>query len=347
MHSPRIALTMGDVAGIGPEVIARACAEQRILHYCTPVVFGHPDVLGRAMRLIGTSLRVAEVPDLATATEESDCVPCINPAGDAARSVKPGTVDERAGHAAYEYLKAAIDAARDGTVRAIVTAPLNKLALSRAGIPFPGHTEILADAFGVKQFAMLLYVPESEIIEAPHGLAVGHVTLHTSIASVPGLLSIESIREKIGLVDGFLRRLGCSEPRLGVCALNPHAGEGGLFGDEESRLIVPAIEDARSKGLEATGPLPADTLIHRAVSGQFDGVVAMYHDQGHIALKMLTFHQAVNVTLGLPIIRTSPSHGTAFDIAWQGRASGAGMLEAVHIASLLSQSEQKTQKQDP
>jgi len=182
---------------------------------------------------------------------------------------------------------------------------------------------------------MMLYLPPGDVVRGPHGLGVAHVTLHTSIANVPGRLSTPTIREKIGLLDGFLRRVGCASPRVGVCALNPHAGEEGLFGDEESRLIAPAVNAARESGLNATGPLPADTLLKRACGGEFDGVVAMYHDQGHIALKLIGFNRAVNVTLGLPIVRTSPSHGTAFDIAGQGIASAEGMIEAIRVAAML------------
>jgi 4-hydroxythreonine-4-phosphate dehydrogenase len=183
---------------------------------------------------------------------------------------------------------------------------------------------------------MMLYLPPGNTIRGPYGLGIAHTTLHTSIASVPSLLSEASIRATIGLVDGFLKRLACERPRVGVCALNPHAGEEGLFGDEEARLIAPAVASAQAAGINAQGPYPADTLIRRATLGEFDGITAMYHDQGHIALKLIAFGTAVNVTLGLPIVRTSPSHGTAFDIAWQGQADATGMIEAIRVAAKLS-----------
>lgn len=224
---------------------------------------------------------------------------------------------------------------RCGEIDAITTAPLNKAALHAAGLKFPGHTEILADECGVREFAMMLYLPQGAPLKGPFGLGVAHVTLHTSIRSVPGLLSIALIRETIHLVSNFLKRLGCTSPRVGVCALNPHAGEQGLFGNEEAILIAPAVEEAHSLGINATGPVPADALLRRAVHGEFDGVVAMYHDQGHIALKLIGFERAVNVTLGLPIIRTSPSHGTAFDIAWKGLANADGFVDAVRTAMVL------------
>ena len=182
---------------------------------------------------------------------------------------------------------------------------------------------------------MMLYLPPA--ISPPHGLGVAHVTLHTSIASVPGLLSTGSILERIDLIDGFLRQVGCPAPRIGICALNPHAGEDGLFGDEEQTLIAPAIEKAIAGGINARGPLPADTLLRRAVVGEFDGVVAMYHDQGHIPVKVYGFEESITANLGLPFVRTSVDHGTAFDIAGRGVASHESMLESIRLAVALAQ----------
>ncbi len=329
---PRIALTLGDVAGIGPEVIARAWTSE-LLTWCDPVVVGHPIVLARAAALVDKKLAVEEL-DSITEGESGICrMPCWNPADNEAAEVPAGKDDPRAGRAAYEYLKAACWAAQAGAIDAITTAPLSKASLHLAGLPYPGHTEILAELCQVREFAMMLYLPRG----ADPGLGVAHVTLHTSIRSVPDLLSIQGIADTIGLVGKFLKRIRVTEPRLGVCALNPHAGEGGLFGDEEARLIRPAVEIGMNRGWNVVGPLPADTLLKRAWEGEFDGVVAMYHDQGHIALKLVGFNRAVNVTLGLPIVRTSPSHGTAFDIAWRGLARGDGMLEAVRVAAWLTQ----------
>ena len=353
---PRIGITLGDVAGVGPETVVRALADEAARSACRPILFGHPAVVRRAASLIGCNFPLVAVDSLEGARAVDDAVPCVNPAGDDAADVPPATVDARAGHAAYACLMAATRAALDGQIDAIVTAPLNKLALHQAGHDYPGHTEILAEACGVRDFAMMLYLPPGEIIAGPHGLGVAHATLHTSIASVPGLLTTEAVERTIRLVDGFMRRVGCESPRVGVCALNPHAGEGGLFGDEEVRIIEPAVRMARagrnpvswrnrvsegvhSEGvaINAEGPYPADTLLKRAVAGEFDGVVAMYHDQGHIALKLIAFHRAVNVTLGLPIIRTSPTQGTAFDIAWQGKADPSGMRAAIQTAVRLVQ----------
>jgi len=335
---PRIALTLGDVAGIGPEVVARSLSDERLRECCRPVVVGHPEVLRRSLKLIGASLSICKVESVTEVDWSSSSIPCWNPSLVDAAAVPSGRIDARAGRAAYDYLVASTRAALSGEIEAITTAPLNKAALHAAGLNYPGHTEILAEECGVSEFAMMLYLPPGEPLRGPFGLGVAHVTLHTSIRSVPGLLTTPHIKETIQLVDGFLKRIGCPSPRVGVCALNPHAGEEGLFGAEEATLIAPAVEAARAQNILATGPIPADALLRRAVHGEFDGVAAMYHDQGHIALKLIGFERAVNVTLGLPIVRTSPSHGTAFDIAWQGLARAEGFIEAVRTAAMLAAS---------
>ena len=348
---PIIALTMGDAAGIGPEVLVRAAADARLRSVCRPVAVGHPAVLERAIRITNMRLRIEEVESFEViadwvspqpADDETEILPCVKSCEDDVVEVPFGSIDRRAGQAAYDCLVATTKAALAGTVDGICTAPLNKAALRAAGLDYPGHTEILGHVCGVDEFAMMLYLPQGDIVRSPRGLGVVHTTLHTSIASVPGLLSTELIGSNIRLMDSFMRRVGCEAPRVGVCALNPHAGEEGLFGDEEARLIAPAVEQSRQSGIESTGPIPADALLRRAVSGEFDGVVAMYHDQGHIALKLIGFDRAVNITLGLPIVRTSPSHGTAFDIAGQGVASAEGMIEAAKIAAQLSLSADST-----
>ncbi|HUG17325.1 MAG TPA: 4-hydroxythreonine-4-phosphate dehydrogenase PdxA, partial [Planctomycetaceae bacterium] len=282
------------------------------------------------------SIEVIESP--AQICSEVETIYCWNSGSNDAADVPPGQVDPRAGRAAYDYLVGAADAALSEQVDAIVTAPLNKAALHAAGLHYPGHTEILAERCGVTEFAMMLHLPHGEGVSGKYGLSVAHVTLHTSIRSVPDLLNEHGIREKIRLMDAFLKRIGCSAPRIGVCALNPHSGEGGLFGHEEQTVIAPAVFAERTQGLEVEGPIPADALLRRAATGEFDGVIAMYHDQGHIALKLLGFDRAVNITLGLPIIRTSPSHGTAYDIAWQGTADSTGFRAAIETALELIKS---------
>jgi 4-hydroxythreonine-4-phosphate dehydrogenase len=251
-------------------------------------------------------------------------------------AVPPCSIDARAGHAAYLALVRAAELALAGRIDAITTAPLHKVALHLAGHDYPGHTELLAELCGVRDFAMMLYLAHDERVRGPAGLGVVHVTLHTALRNVFEQLSVEAIAAKARLADHVMRRLKVAAPRIGVAALNPHAGEGGLFGREEIEVIAPAVEQAKAEGLGVYGPLPADTLMVRAAAGEFDAVVAMYHDQGHIALKLLGMHRAVNITLGLPIVRTSVAHGTAFDLAWRGVAETSSMLEAVRVASLLA-----------
>jgi 4-hydroxythreonine-4-phosphate dehydrogenase len=355
---------MGDVAGIGPEVISRAWNDPRLLTWCRPVVVGHPEVLRRAIRNWGSGQHVQEIGHIDAAIPDEKAIPCWNPGEDAAAAVPPGGNDARAGRAAYDYLVAATRAAISGQIDAITTAPLSKAALHLGGLKYPGHTEILAELCGVREFAMMLYLPGIESANRPdagssiervsskgrstlslvapgrpkeqHNLGVVHATLHTSIRSVPVLLTTPVVLQKIRLIDQFLKAVGLAVPRIAVCALNPHAGEEGLFGEEEIRTIAPAVRTAAAEGISVVGPQPADTLFKRAVEGEYDGVVAMYHDQGHIALKLVGFDRAVNVTLGLPIVRTSPSHGTAFDIAWQGKARPDGLIEAIRVAALLA-----------
>ncbi len=378
---PIIAITCGDVAGIGPEVVARAIADGALKSACFPLVVGHPGILERAcllanQRLVIRTLRKPPDSDSSFRRTIADAasqgtVLCWNPGDDSVLRTPPRQVSAAAGHAAYLYLIEAIRLARSGIIDAIATAPLNKESLYLGGHPFPGHTEILAEECGVTEFAMMLYLPESRL--APlrmlikgsdssrstatgstdagstgsippstppsllSGLSIAHVTLHTSVASVPKMLTVEGVVEKTRLVDQFLIQIGCQRRAIAVCALNPHGGENGLFGGEEKQIIEPAVVAAGNQGVNATGPLPADTLIRRAVSGEFDGVVAMYHDQGHIPVKLIGFDAAVNITLGLPIIRTSPTHGTAFDRAWKAEtpADAAGMLEAILMAARL------------
>jgi 4-hydroxythreonine-4-phosphate dehydrogenase len=239
-----------------------------------------------------------------------------------------GQVSAAAGQAAYDFLCAAIDWTREGIADGIVTAPLHKEGLRAAGLQYPGHTEILAERTGVKQFAMLLSVP---------GLTVAHVTLHMALRNVFVYLTTEAILQKIRLLNGVIRRLQDRDhPRIGVAALNPHASDGGLFGKEEANLIGPAIESARAEGIDATGPWPSDTLFARARKGEYDGVVAMYHDQGHIAMKLLGGMKAVNISAGLPIVRTSVAHGTAYDIAGRGIADATSLIEATRVAARLA-----------
>ena len=338
---PTIAITMGDPAGVGPEVLVGAWQSTAMHDACLPVVIGHPDVLRRAVELgdnrrQGCRLYVEEISDVGAAAPSLEVLPCLTAVDTSAASVPPATIDTRGGQAAFDALVAATRLALDRRIDAIVTAPLNKAALWAAGHHYPGHTELLAELCGVDDFAMMLYLAGGHGVQGPAGLGVVHVTLHMALADVAKQLTTENVLAKSHLAHTALARIKQAAPRVAVCALNPHAGEQGLFGREEIEVIAPAVERGRAEGLDLTGPLPADTALVRARDGEFDAVVAMYHDQGHIALKLLGMHQAVNVTLGLPIVRTSVAHGTAFDLAWQGRANVAGMVEAVRVAALLA-----------
>jgi 4-hydroxythreonine-4-phosphate dehydrogenase len=333
---------MGDPAGIGPEVIAGVWATPELHGWCSPLVVGNPTVIERACQLVAPAVKVVTVNGPGAIPAAPNVLPCLAAGAADAALVPAGKVDARGGQAAYDALIAAAKLALAWQIDAIVTAPLSKAALWQAGHHYPGHTELLAELCGVKDFAMMLYLGHDEQVRGPHGLGVIHVTLHTALRDAIAALNEPAILAKIELAHVSMRPLTGGAPRLGVCALNPHAGEDGLFGDEETRLIAPAVARARSLGIDAAGPYPADTLMARARDGEFDAVVAMYHDQGHIALKLLGMHRAVNVTLGLPIVRTSVAHGTAFDIAWQGRARTSSMIEAVHVACQLARYRTKT-----
>ncbi|MDB5351614.1 MAG: 4-hydroxythreonine-4-phosphate dehydrogenase [Planctomycetota bacterium] len=334
-NRPLVALTMGDVAGIGPEVIARAWGESPLRTLARPFVVGDAEILRRAVAWVGGTAEVVSIAEPETAEPSFHSIPCLDASDQRLDDVPVGRVDARAGRAAYDFLITAADLALAGRVDAITTLPLNKESLSAAGIAHPGHTEILADRCGVRDHAMMLYLGPRDELDEP-GLGVIHATLHVALRRVFDLLTIESVREKIALADRSLRPLTRGRPpRVAVAGLNPHAGEHGLFGEEEGTILAPAVELARREGIDVTGPIAADTLFVRAIAGEFDAVVAMYHDQGHVALKTIGFDRAVNVTLGLPIIRTSVAHGTAFDIAGQGRAETTSLIEAVRVAARI------------
>jgi 4-hydroxythreonine-4-phosphate dehydrogenase len=330
---------MGDPAGVGPETIVAAWRHPGWHRSSQACVIGSAEVLQRASARFAPDVQVLSVSRVEEAASSPSCLPCLDVGPPDAAAVAPATIDPRGGQTAYNALCAAARLALAGRVAAIVTAPLHKAALHAAGHHYPGHTELLAELCGVREFAMMLYLAHGERIQGRVGLGVIHVTLHMALRDIFSRLSTAAIFSKIRLAHEAMVRFlpaGAAPPRIGVCALNPHAGEQGLFGDEETRLIAPAVSQARTAGLAAHGPLPADTLLVQAADGMYDAVVAMYHDQGHIALKLLGMHRAVNVTLGLPIVRTSVAHGTAFDLAWQGTARHDGLLEAIRVATMLA-----------
>ena len=322
---PRLLLTLGDVAGIGPEIIARAWPQLHCL--CRPIVVGDPGWIRRGLELAGVVAQVVSVSALDYAESKPDRVPCLSASRVDLSVVRCGEVSAAAGQAAYDFLCAAIDLTHAGQADGIVTAPLHKEGLHAAGLPYPGHTEILAERTGTREFAMVLY---------SDGLAVAHVTLHMALRDVFAHLSIPAVVEKARLLDSLLPALIGRRPNLAVAALNPHASDGGLFGDEEQTILRPAVEQARAEGLQVSGPHPADTLFVRAHRGEFDGIVAMYHDEGHIAMKLRSGWRCVNISAGLPIVRTSVAHGTAYDIAGRGVADASSLVEAVRVAARLA-----------
>jgi 4-hydroxythreonine-4-phosphate dehydrogenase len=288
---------------------------------------GDAGKLRSALALIRSGSDVAMIDDISQSRPSIKRIPCIQSTRQQLDAVQPGKLDAAAGQAAYDFLCAAIDWTTAGAADAIVTAPLHKEGLRAARLPYPGHTEILAERTGTRSFGMMLY---------GKGLAVVHVTLHMALRDVFAQISVETVLEKILLLNELLTRLLGKSPRLGVAALNPHASDGGLFGDEEETILTPAVLQAQRDGIEVSGPWPSDTLFVRARAGEFDGIVAMYHDQGHIALKLLAGKDAVNISVGLPIVRTSVAHGTAYDIAGTGRADPGSLIAAAEVAARLA-----------
>jgi 4-phospho-D-threonate 3-dehydrogenase / 4-phospho-D-erythronate 3-dehydrogenase len=288
---PRIAITVGDPAGIGPEIARKAAVDPRVREVCEPVIYG---------------------PIEAAALE----------------SFARGRVSAEAGRAAYDAIVRAVEDARAGRVEAIATGPVNKEAFAAAGLPWKGHTDLLAHLTGAPRVAMMFHSSRLRVVLA---------TVHVPLADVPMLLTRERLVEAIVLTDASLPAFGCARPRIALAGLNPHAGEHGLMGREEEDVLAPAVADCRRRGIDVAGPFPADTVFVRALGGAFDAVVACYHDQGLIPVKLVAFGEAVNVTLGLPIIRTSVDHGTAFDIAGEDRADPSSLIHAVRLAAELAE----------
>lgn len=329
MSKSVVAITMGDPAGVGPEICLRALHSSEVAAHCVPAVFGDAEVLRRCAEHLGENLAapVVSVGDFAALGSCRQAV-VVDVPGLNRRAFRPGKTDANTGGAGYAFVLASIDAAVSGQVAAVVTAPLHKEALRQAGVEFPGHTEIFAHRTGAKRWCMMQYSEE---------LACSFVTAHVGYAEVPRLLTARRVLKVIRLTAEGMERLRARKAKIAVCGLNPHAGEHGLFGNsEEERIILPAVETARREGLEVEGPLPPDTAFLSSRRKAVDAVVCMYHDQGHIPVKALAFDSAVNITLGLPIVRTSVDHGTALDIAWQGKASPSSLYHALRLAGKLA-----------
>lgn len=328
MHKPNIALTMGDPAGVGPELALRALASDEFRNVCNLVVVGNAEILHRCADTTG--LPQADVKILSPAQFLSRRVAAASVVDVSFPNLarfSSSQVSADCGQAAFDYIQIAIDAALAGHVDAITTAPINKEALRAAGIHFPGHTEMFAERATAERFCMLQYSAE---------ITCAFVTVHVGYSEVPALITARRVLDTIELTHAALLKLRGKPPHLVVCGLNPHAGEHGLFGNcEEEEHIQPAIDEARRQGISIEGPIPPDTAFLPAKRRTTDAFICMYHDQGHIPLKALAFDSAVNTTLGLSIVRTSVDHGTAFDIAWQGIASPNSLFAAIRLAAQL------------
>jgi 4-hydroxythreonine-4-phosphate dehydrogenase len=324
---PLVAITMGDAAGTGPEIITKSLALPELRAVCRPVVIGDAAAMTRALRFTGVSLKIRAIKDVAEATSAPGEIDVLDLANLDLATLKLGHVDPQAGHAAYEYIKLATELALAGRVSAVVTSSINKESLNAAGHHFDGHTGLLAH---------LCDRPDATMMLVADKLRVSHVSTHVPLRVAIDRVKPDRILTVLRLTHDAVRRLGIDQPRLAVAGLNPHAGENGLFGDEEEKFITPAIVQARALGLDVHGPFAGDTIFFRTLQGEFDAGVAMYHDQGHVAAKMLGIWRGVNVTLGLPIIRTSVEHGTDFANAGTGRADPRSLNEALKLAAAMA-----------
>ncbi|AND40250.1 4-hydroxythreonine-4-phosphate dehydrogenase PdxA [Cytobacillus pseudoceanisediminis] len=326
---PVVGITMGDAAGVGPEIILKSLAEAEMYEISNPLVIGDRKILERAKSFVDSGLIIETV----TAEQINEIpfkhgvVHCLD-LDLLPEDLPIGQVSPEAGDAAFQYLAKAIEMAKENRIDAICTAPLNKEALQKGGHMYPGHTEILADLTDTKDYSMMLSAPNLRVI---------HVTTHVGIIDAVKMINPERVYHVLKLAHDTLKKAGIESPKIAVCGINPHAGENGLFGyGEEEEKVIPGVEKAQAEGINAVGPLPADTLFFRAVRGDFDIVVAMYHDQGHGPVKVLGLDAGVNITVGLPIIRTSVDHGTAFDIAGKGIADEKSLMEAMRQAVELA-----------
>ena len=323
---PIVAITLGDPSGTGPELILKALSQPEVRALGRMLIVGDAATLARAQGYTGTTLRLNAVTEPEAARFAPDALDVLDLKNVDLAQVPVGKVSPMAGHAAYEYVKTAAELALAGRVGGIVTSAINKAALNAAGHHFDGHTGLLADVCKAPGATMMLVADK---------LRVSHVSTHVSLRQAIDRVRPERIIKVLQLTNEAVKRLGIAKPKLAVAGLNPHAGEGGLFGDEEATYIAPAIEQARALGMDVSGPWPGDTIFFRAAQGEFDGTVAMYHDQGHVAAKMLGIWRGVNVTLGLPIIRTSVEHGTDFSNAGTGRGDPRSLIEALKLAATL------------
>ncbi len=327
-QKPLIAVTMGDPAGIGPEIIAKAFHAGGIRERCRPLVIGSAGVMQKCISEYGLGLALRVIAGPADAASAPGALDIIDVGSVRLEDHHWGRPDAASGHAVVRYIERAVELALPREIDAIVTAPINKELMNAAGHHYQGHTELLAHLTNTKDYGMLF---------VGGGLRLILATIHHALRDVPGLITKERVLTTLRLAHDALRSFGIDRPRIGVAALNPHAGEGGLFGREEQETLLPAVIEARAAGIQASDPQPADTLFYKARNGYYDIVVAMYHDQGLAPLKMAAFGNAVNVTVGLPIIRTSVDHGTAYDIAGKNQADPASLIEAIKLAAVMAE----------
>jgi 4-hydroxythreonine-4-phosphate dehydrogenase len=336
----KLAITIGDPGGVGPEIIVKALSSPEVRSQCTPIVIGDSSVMEEAFSLCNSPLRlrIIKSPEEATTnrglTNIIDVIPPHPPLRKWGKKKNKTETFEKnkhtaeGGRACASYIRKAAEFALSRQVDGIVTAPISKEALKMANLKWPGHTEMLADLTRTKDYAMMLVGGPLRVILA---------TIHTALKNVPDLITRQRIVKTLRLAQRACDMLGIRKPKIAVAGLNPHAGEAGIFGDEEIRIIIPAIRQAMNEGIPVSGPYPPDTIFHKAYKGEVDIIVCMYHDQGLIPLKMIAFDKGVNVTVGLPFIRTSPDHGTAYDIAWKGIANPSSMIEAIKLAMKLKE----------
>ncbi len=325
---PVIAITMGDAAGIGPEIIVKALSVEQIYSLCRPLVVGESIVMREAMKLVNKPLKLHSVNTVDDLQGQFGTLDLLDLRNLDKNEIIAGQICRACGRAAIEYVIRATQLALEGQVRAIVTAPINKEAVRQAGYGELGHLELLARLTGATEYATMLVSGRLRVV---------HLTTHHSLRHACDLVTKERILAKLRLTNESFRTWGIEHPRIAVAALNPHAGEGGLLGAEEIEQIGPAVKAAQDLGIDARGPFPADSVFNRALNGEFDVVLAMYHDQGHIPIKVHGFEESVSVALGLPFVRTSVDHGTAFDIAGKGIASSQSLEEAIKMAVSLSE----------
>ncbi|MDO8540875.1 MAG: 4-hydroxythreonine-4-phosphate dehydrogenase PdxA [Opitutaceae bacterium] len=334
---PILAVTMGDAAGTGPELIARAFTDPEVRVVCRPVVIGAVEVMRAALAITGVSSTLRRVEYPRDTADDAAVIDVVDLGNLDAGKLERGKVNAISGRAAYEYINRAVELTLGRGADAVVTSAINKAALHAAGFHYDGHTELLAELCGRPKVTMMLVAGR---------LRICHVSTHVSLAQAIARVKPERILEVVALADEGVRQLGIARPHLAVAGLNPHAGEGGLFGTEEIEFILPAIAEANRRGFQVSGPYAGDTVFFRTLQGEFDGAIAMYHDQGHVAAKMLGIWQGVNVTLGLPIIRTSVEHGTDFAHAGKGTGDPRSLVQALKLAAMMA-ANRRPEKAEP